>query len=78
MTRKAHDTPASGQTADGLSRLPLPSTRGIEVKEISQVEFAREWAQAITRAALAQADGRLAETLAANDVGTAATDPARA
>lgn len=54
VTRKASDNSASGQAEDGLSRLTLTSTQGIEVEEVGQVEFTREWAQAITRAALAQ------------------------
>ncbi|KAF0098795.1 MAG: hypothetical protein FD187_2455 [bacterium] len=59
VTRKANDTSASGQAEHGLSRLTLTSTQGIEVEEVGQVEFTREWARAITRAALAQTGQQL-------------------
>ncbi len=63
------DVAAEHRANDGLSRLTLTSTQGIEVEEIGQVEFIREWARAITRAALAQPEKRRE---AADDVGDAA------
>ncbi len=74
VARKANDTPASGRTEDGLSRLTLTSTQGIEVEEVGQVEFIREWARAITRAALAQTEERPAERASADDVEAATVD----
>jgi hypothetical protein len=38
---------------DGLEDRYLPDTHGIEVEEVSAVEFLREWGRAIARVALA-------------------------
>ncbi len=38
---------------DGLGKLCLHDPHGIEVEEISLVEFVREWGRAVTHAALA-------------------------
>lgn len=53
--------PAAGAPAEVQARpaqapspLALHDSRGIEIEEIGEVEFLREWARAITRVALAQ------------------------
>jgi len=65
---KANNAAKSGQAEDGLSRLSLTSTQGIEVEEIGQVEFTREWARAITREALAQTGKQLEAADGVEDV----------
>jgi hypothetical protein len=40
---------------DGLDKLCLSDPHGIEVEDISLVEFVREWGRAVTHAALAHA-----------------------
>lgn len=46
---------------DGLDRLCLSDIHAIEVEEISEVEFVREWGRAITKVALAHAIGKHAD-----------------
>lgn len=52
-------TPATRpKPEDGLDRLCLSDVHAIEVEEISEVEFVREWGRAITKVALAHAIGK--------------------